>query len=553
MSAVTLVLFFLLAVALSRILVRFSPINLPLPLVQIGMGAILSVIGFKVRLDPDIFFLIFIPPLLFLDGWRIPKDALLRDWRIVLTLALGLVVFTVVGIGFLIGIMIPTIPLAIAFAIAAIISPTDPVAVSAIASGRGIPPRLLHILEGESLFNDASGLVCFNFAVAAALTGEFSATDAGISFIEMAAGGIFTGVVIAWGASVIYRWLTRWIGEEPGTPVLISILIPFAAYLTAERLGLSGVLAAVAAGISVHYAHLIRHSSAVTRMRQSAIWEMLEVALNGIIFVLLGEQLPGILASVPDIARHNGASTPWLLAGYVVAITLALAMLRFFWTWISFQGARLAAYLRGQPWQRPPSATHGLLFASLAGVKGAITLAGILTLPFLLANGKPFPARNLAILIAMGVILLSLITASITLPLIAKKLNVSKDALALTAGREREARNAAAEAAIQRIEGVLEQATKEDTDAEAEAATRIIERYRKRLQKDDGDGDDAERLARLASEERRLRLLALDAERDELYRLRLARKIDDRTHRRLVREIDLTETGLSTEMQETLV
>jgi CPA1 family monovalent cation:H+ antiporter len=549
MSAVTLVLFFLLAVAVSRILVRFSPVKLPLPLLQIAMGAALSMIGFKVRLDPHIFFLIFIPPLLFLDGWRIPKDALRRDWKPILTLALGLVVFTVIGIGFFIGELIPAVPLAVAFAIGAIISPTDPVAVSSIASGKPVPPRLLHILEGESLFNDASGLVCFNFAVAAAITGDFSITDAGVSFIEMAAGGIVVGIVIAMGSSVVYRWLTRWIGEEPGTPVLISLLIPFAAYLAAERLQLSGVLAAVAAGISTHYAHLIRHSAAVTRMRQSAIWEMLEVALNGIIFVLLGEQLPGIIASVPAISHDIGASSPWLIAGYVAAITGALLALRFVWTLISFEATQLMAFLRGTSWSRP--SMRALLFAAFSGVKGAITLAGVLTLPFVLAGGKPFPARQLAIFIAMGVILLSLATASIALPIIARELKPDEDGAG--AARERDARKTAAEAAIRQIEKVLKQASTEALETESEAASRIIERYRERIDRGGEEGDEAKRLAKLASDEQRLRLMALDAERNELYRLRLAHKIDDPLHRRLVHELDLAETSLSAAPGETLV
>jgi len=162
MEAITTVLVLLLAVLVSGILTRLAPINLPLPMLQIAIGALLSaVIGFEVRLDPDIFFLLFIPPLLFLDGWRIPKGAFFRDWRPILTLAIGLVVFTVIGVGLLISQLIPAIPLAVAFALAAILSPTDPVAVSAITRGVPVPSRLMHILEGEALLNDASGLVCF--------------------------------------------------------------------------------------------------------------------------------------------------------------------------------------------------------------------------------------------------------------------------------------------------------------------------------------------------------------------------------------------------------
>jgi CPA1 family monovalent cation:H+ antiporter len=183
MHSIEIVLAMLLAVAASGFLVRVLPFSLPLPLVQIGLGAVISFFNRGVDLDPELFFLLFLPPLLFLDGWRIPKQGLFRDKGVILELALGLVVFTVLGAGFLIHWMIPSMPLPVAFALAAIISPTDPVAVSSIASRAPIPKRLLHILEGESLLNDASGLVCFQFAVAAMLTGSFSLANASVTFI----------------------------------------------------------------------------------------------------------------------------------------------------------------------------------------------------------------------------------------------------------------------------------------------------------------------------------------------------------------------------------
>src|SRR5467141_2058304 len=161
-----------------------SPVPLPLPLVQIALGSIIaSVANLGVALKPDIFFLLFLPPLLFLDGWRIPKEGLFRDKGTILELALGLVLFTVVGVGYFINWMIPAMPLAVAFALAAIVSPTDSTAVSAIATRVPIPKRLMHILDGESLLNDASGLVCMRFAVAAALTGTFSLGDAFGTFL----------------------------------------------------------------------------------------------------------------------------------------------------------------------------------------------------------------------------------------------------------------------------------------------------------------------------------------------------------------------------------
>lgn len=203
METITVALFLLLAVVISGAFARMSPLLLPLPLVQIALGvAIASVADLGVELEPEIFFLLFLPPLLFLDGWRIPKEGLFRDKGTILELALGLVVFTVIGIGYFVNWMIPAMPLAVAFALAAIVSPTDPIAVSAIASRVPIPRRLMHILEGESLLNDASGLVCMRFGIAAALTGAFSPVDAFVTFLWVAIGGIAIGVGVTWIATV---------------------------------------------------------------------------------------------------------------------------------------------------------------------------------------------------------------------------------------------------------------------------------------------------------------------------------------------------------------
>lgn len=233
MQAVMTALVLLLTVLVCGVAARFSGLKIPVPIVQIIAGALLSAAaGLQVPLDPEVFFLLFIPPLLFLDGWRIPKGALFGDWRPILTLAVGLVACTVLGVGILINALIPAVPLTIAFALAAILSPTDPVAVSAIRRGVSIPPRLMHILEGEALLNDASGLVCFRLAVGAALTGEFSLSQASGTFLLAAAGGVAGGAAVAWTASAIYHLLTRHAGEEPGLQILISLLIPFAAYLT---------------------------------------------------------------------------------------------------------------------------------------------------------------------------------------------------------------------------------------------------------------------------------------------------------------------------------
>ncbi|HVL09590.1 MAG TPA: sodium:proton antiporter, partial [Burkholderiaceae bacterium] len=243
MESVGVVLIMLLAVVVSGYVVRMLPVALPLPLVQIALGAVIAGgLNHGVVLDPEFFFLLFLPPLLFLDGWRIPKAGLFRDKFVILELAFGLVIFTVLGMGFLIHWMIPTMPLAVAFALAAIVSPTDPVAVSAIAARAPIPKRLMHILEGESLLNDASGLVCFRFAVAAAVTGTFSLASASLTFLWVATAGLAVGTAVTLVVSRAQQWLSRLVGEEAGSPILISLLIPFGAYLVAEHIEASGIL-----------------------------------------------------------------------------------------------------------------------------------------------------------------------------------------------------------------------------------------------------------------------------------------------------------------------
>lgn len=217
MHSIQIVLAMLLVVAASGYLVRIIPFSMPLPLLQIALGAVISgVFDGGYELQPEVFFLLFLPPLLFLDGWRIPKQGLFRDKNVILELALGLVVFTVLGIGFLIHWMIPTMPLPLAFALAAILSPTDPVALSSITSRVPIPKRMMHILEGESLLNDATGLVCFQFAVAAVLTGNFSLATASLTFVWVLVVGLSLGIATTYVLSRVQRWVWRHFGGVSG-------------------------------------------------------------------------------------------------------------------------------------------------------------------------------------------------------------------------------------------------------------------------------------------------------------------------------------------------
>lgn len=542
-----MVLILLLAVLVSGFIVRLLPLRIPLPLLQIALGAVLSyVFHFDVAFEPHLFLLLFIPPLLFLDGWRIPKGAFFRDWKPILMLAVGLVLFTVAGMGLFLHWLLPAVPLAVAFALAAILSPTDPVAVAAMTANAPLPSRLSHMLEGESLLNDATGLVAFSFAVTAAVTGVFSFTDATLSFVLVAGGGVLAGVVVTVVIGRLNRWLVKRTGEEPATQILVSLLVPFAAYMAAEHFHVSGILAAAVAGIAMHYTELSGAPMAATRMQRTAVWDTVQFILNGIIFVMLGEQLPRMLRDLPRVAAELGADSALEVLGYVVVITLALGLLRFAWVGITM---RLTSLRRS--WVRGVS--HGpqirlMLVTAAAGARGAITLAGILTLPLLMADGTVFPARDALIFLAMGVILLSLLIASVVLPPLAARLAVD---LPTEPGRTGEgaARIAATEAAIRCIEQRLAEppADPQLAAVRAEAGAHLLDVFQRRLQYGDPSGETMEDMQAVAEAERSLRLEAIRAARRELLEQCRVRLIDDDVYRRLMRELDLQESSLETQ------
>ena len=419
MDIVFTVLILLLAVAVSGVGVRVLPFKLPLPLVQIALGALLAWprLGLHVTFDSEIFMMLFIPPLLFADGWRIPKREFFMARRSILLLALGLVFMTVLAVGYFVHALVPSISLPVAFALAAVLSPTDAVALTGIAGKNRIPANLMHILEGEALMNDASGLVALKFAIAAALTGVFSLRDASISFVIIALGGLATGAAVSWLFGVAAAHLLN-VSEEvdPAPGVVMSLLIPFAAYLFAEHFGWSGILAAVAAGMMMNYTSIANAGPVSARVRANSTWSMIEFVFNGMVFILLGLQFPHILGRALIDAHETSNEQVVILIGYIAAVALALYALRFVWVWLLRWYAS-----RGAAKQGLTSAVPGLrtvTVTTIAGVRGAVTMAGVLSLPETLPSGVPLPGRNLAIFIASGVILTSLLIAVIGLPLL---------------------------------------------------------------------------------------------------------------------------------------
>jgi monovalent cation/hydrogen antiporter len=550
MEIVFTVLILLLAVVLSGFgmsaLPSALPFTLPLPLIQIAIGACLAWPGFglHVSFDPELFVLLFIPPLLFADGWRISKREFFMQRHAILMLAFGLVFMTVGALGYFLHLMIPKMSLPVAFALAAVLSPTDAVALTGIVGKGRIPANLMHILEGEALMNDASGLVALKFAIAAALTGVFSLRAASISFVVIALGGVAIGAVVSWLATALPGRLVKFSeDDDPAAGVVLTMLIPFAAYLFAEHFGCSGILAAVAAGMTMNYTSLREGTTTVARMRMNSTWLMIEFVFNGMVFILLGLQFPHILGRALIEAHHDSDAQVGLLLGYVAAVLVALYGLRFVWVWLlrwfASRGAAKLGVANAVPGLRTVALT------TIGGVRGALTLAGVLSLPEVLPNGDALAGRDLAIFIASGTILMSLLIGVAGLPILLSGIKRRGDP---NAAEERIARRNAAEAAIRAIDATQE-ALSDDMEATlaarcADTTARVMGLYRRRLI---GLGEDeAPRKAARQMEmvEAKLRMAALRAERAEFIRMRNEEAINDETLNKLMREIDLAETTI---------
>ncbi|WP_016781977.1 Na+/H+ antiporter [Pseudomonas fragi] len=540
------VLILLMLVGVSRLLGRVIP--LPLPLVQIAAGAVLAwpTLGLHVALEPELFLFLFLPPLLFSDGWRMPKREFWRLRGPILTLAVGLGLFTGGGAGYFIHWLLPSIPLPVAFALAAVLSPTDAVAVSAIAQNR-LPAPLMHMLQGEALMNDATGLVTFKFALAAAITGVFSLANASLTFVLVACGGLAIGVALSWLVGRLRAWMIARGWDDPATHVVFMLLLPFAAYVLAERLGASGILSAVAAGMMQSWLALLPRQPS-TRLLNRSGWSLLEFAFNGLIFLLLGLQLPDIIK-----AGVSHETTLWPTLMYrcldVVAIFLVLLALRFIWVQSIWRLSGLLRRWRGKGELTMVPTARSCWLLTVGGVRGAVTLAGVMSVPLLVSEGLNFPERDLLIFIAAGVILLSLVAACIALPVLLRGIPKSPD----DAMRKevREAWRRTAEAAIHALEAeeVVEADGQQDAAQAALAAelkARIMSEYRHQLEVYN-DSAEAQALASQMDQlESRLRLKALRAQRLELYSLRRHHEIGDDALSEILKDLDLSEANLGT-------
>ncbi|ETS31315.1 Na+/H+ antiporter [Photorhabdus temperata] len=538
------ILILILVVSVSGVLAKVIPFRIPLPLMQIAMGALLAFphFGLHVTFDPELFLVLLIPPLLFVDGWKTPTREFFQYGREIFILMLVLVLVTVIGIGYLIYWLMPGIPLIAAFALAAVLSPTDAVALSSIVGKGRMPKRMMSVMEGEALMNDASGLVALKFAVAIAMgTMVFTVTGATIEFFKVAIGGLLSGIAVTWLYSKSLRLMNRWSGGDPATQIVFMLLLPFASYLIAEHIGVSGILAAVAAGMTISKSGVIRNAPLAMRLRADSVWSMLEFVFNGLVFIMLGLQLPEIWQTSVVQAELDPTVETWMLFAAVAVIYGALLLLRFCWLWLMKNISK--TFMKKNPLDFASYTTRELWLASFAGVRGAITLAGVLSVPLFLTDGTPFPARYQLIFIAAGVILFSLLIGVISLPFLLRGIKASDKQADIS--EVRMARAAMAEVAIvsmNKMEERLSASPEEQLDAEViiEVASRVIGHLRRRTV----GQDEIEHNLLVEDLERRFRLTALRAERGELYHLRATRKISNETLQALLHDLDLLEALL---------
>ncbi len=386
-------------------------ISYPILLVIVGLGIGLVPGLPTIALNPEIVFFVFLPPLLYAAAWNTSWHDFKKAKRAISLLAIGLVLFTTSIVAVAAHYFIPGFTWPLAFLLGAIISPPDAVAATSVTKGLNVPKRVLTILEGESLVNDASGIIAFRYAVIAVTTGNFVFWEAGVNFIVVVVGGIAVGLVVG----LLFFYLHKICTMTSTIDVILTLLTPFIAYIVAERIHTSGVLAVVVAGLFLSFrsSAILSHN---TRINALAVWETLVFILNGIIFILIGLQLPSVMKGIGT--QHSLLT----LVGYGLMIGIIIMIIRLLWM---YPGAYLPRILSKKIRQMEPRPSWKAVFIiGWTGMRGVVSLAAALALPVTMENGQPFPQRDMILFITFVVIMFTLLFQGLTLPYIVRKLNI---------------------------------------------------------------------------------------------------------------------------------
>jgi CPA1 family monovalent cation:H+ antiporter len=525
MSTELLVLTVLATVLL--LIVIADRLDLPYPILLVlgglGLGFAPGVPNF--RLDPDVVLLIVLPPLLYSSAFFSSLRELRSNLRTISLLAIGLVLATMGAVAVVAHAIIPGLSWEAAFVLGAIVSPTDPVAATAILQRLSVPRRVVTVVEGESLINDATALVAYRVAVMAVVSGSFSMADAGARFVLNAVAGAAIGLAIGWVVARVRRSI-----ENPPVEMAISISTAYFAYLPAEALHVSGVIAAVTVGVYLGW-RAPRLIAPSTRLQVYGVWEVTVFFLNSFLFVLIGLQLPSILddlsgSSAGDLALYGAAVAGTVIATRIVWVPVFAYVPRFLFR-------RVRERDPYPPWQAPA-------LVAWTGMRGAVSLAAALALPLTVDGGGPFPDRELIVFLTFCVILATLLVQGLTLPALIRWLDVHDDS---EVRAESKARLKAAKAALRRLEQLRdEEWTRDDTVDRMRAMYEYrTRRFASRFTELDGDDTDYD--ARSEQYQRAVREV-LQAQRDEIVAMRNDGTISSETMARIERDLDLEDSRL---------
>lgn len=516
-----------LVVALVQAWARRAGWQAPILLVIAGVAASFIPGVPQIRLDPDMALLVVLPLLLYASAFNASVPAFRAYRRGIGLLSVGLTLFSTVVVGLVAHAVIPGLSLAAGMVLGAMVAPPDAVVVTAVGRQVGMPRRVLTMLEGESLLNDPAALTAYGVAVAAVVTGAFDAWSALGQFALSAIGAVVIGAVVAWVLGLVRARI-----KDPVSDTVMSLLAPFLAFIPAEEVGASGLVAVVITGLYLgHRAPVL--SDAESRLVSQSVWKIIQYLLEGTVFIMIGLQLASVV-------RGLGDYSPGLLAGVSAAVVATVVVARFVWVIPAAYLPRLLPRVRRRearpPWQQP-------VLVSWAGMRGVVSLAAAFALPLSTENGEPFPQRNLLLLLTFVVIAATLLGQGLSLPVLVRRLGLPGPDPARVRLDEESAQQATADAALRRLDELL--AEEDPPPGVAERLRATVENKqtaaRERLE-NDPDGSDQDEAP--SSAYRRLRGEMLTTEREQLVRMRNDGRIEEDLLQRIQRDLDLEEAAL---------
>lgn len=506
-------------------------LKIPYPIVLVVAGLVLGFVpGIpRVSLDPQLIFLVVLPPLLYAAAWVTSWREFAENFISIASLAIGLVAFTVFGVAVVVPWFFEGFDWRIGFVLGATVATTDAIAATSIARRVGLPKHIVDVLEGESLLNDATGLLALEFGTAIVVYGQNPTVISGIArFAYLGGAGIAIGVALG----SIVEWFERHI-DDANIEITISIFVPYAAYLAAEAVHASGILAVVAAGLFLG-GRSSRFFSPSVRLQANAVWSSLTFILNGLVFVLIGLQLPYVLAGIREFSLPRLVALGGLFSAFLIALRLA-------WT---FPSAYFANFVHSKILHHsdPTPSVRGRFVVGWTGMRGVIALAAAISLPRTLSNGDPFPHRSLIIFLTFSVILVTLVLQGLTLPALIRTLGLGGSSRPHT--REEEARRLVLERALAH----LEQRRQQDKPEFAGTYDDLTQHYRERLaslNQEETENVSSEQYRRYLTLSREM----LEVERNAALELRNEGRIGSEIARELEQELDLSEIRLRTAIQ----